>query len=257
MAEITATRIVGTLSLALGLSLVPVARADPAADMAQKRAAEVGLQPGQFLDQSTAAQAKGLLPPEILKHYETGEYRTRSSPTRRTAALMAPTSTPRPSETPRSSTSTTTARSSTRPRRSSPRTSTVRLFQSRSERCARRREGALELLLQLLLEREQPQRDRPRVGESERGRAQGGPGRVLQVLRRPAARPEARRKSSEPAFPIHRRDLGSVDLYGTAALDWRFRDPSQRDSVWAYVPALRRIRGLSPPTAPTAFSART
>jgi hypothetical protein len=37
-----------------------------------------------------------------------------------------------------------------------------------------------------------------------------------------------------------------ADLYGTASLDWRYRDPSQRDAIWAYVPALRRIRGLSP-----------
>jgi uncharacterized protein DUF1329 len=36
------------------------------------------------------------------------------------------------------------------------------------------------------------------------------------------------------------------DLYGTTALGWRYRDPGQRDAVWAYVPALRRIRALSP-----------
>jgi hypothetical protein len=36
------------------------------------------------------------------------------------------------------------------------------------------------------------------------------------------------------------------DLYGTTALGWRFRDPGQRDQNWAYVPALRRIRALSP-----------
>jgi hypothetical protein len=36
------------------------------------------------------------------------------------------------------------------------------------------------------------------------------------------------------------------DLYGTTALGWRFRDPGKRDAAWAYVPALRRIRGLSP-----------
>jgi hypothetical protein len=36
------------------------------------------------------------------------------------------------------------------------------------------------------------------------------------------------------------------DLYGTTALGWRFRDAGKRDSAWAYVPALRRIRGLSP-----------
>src|SRR5258705_5236253 len=44
------------------------------ADMAKKKAAEVGLQPGMTLDPSTAALAKGLLPPEILAHYEKGEF---------------------------------------------------------------------------------------------------------------------------------------------------------------------------------------
>lgn len=37
-----------------------------------------------------------------------------------------------------------------------------------------------------------------------------------------------------------------ADLNGTAALTWRYRDPTKRDSNWAYVPALRRIRAVSP-----------
>ncbi|MGH7823135.1 MAG: DUF1329 domain-containing protein [Candidatus Binatia bacterium] len=37
-----------------------------------------------------------------------------------------------------------------------------------------------------------------------------------------------------------------ADLYGTTALQWRYRDPGKRDSNWAYVPALRRVRALSP-----------
>jgi len=44
--------------------------------------------------------------------------------------------------------------------------------------------------------------------------------------------------------------LGTVvtpaDLQGTASLTWRYRDPEKRDSVWAYVPALRRVRAVSP-----------
>ncbi len=40
--------------------------------------------------------------------------------------------------------------------------------------------------------------------------------------------------------------LEPADLYGTAALDWRFRDGDKRDLVWAYVPALRRVRQVSP-----------
>ena len=37
-----------------------------------------------------------------------------------------------------------------------------------------------------------------------------------------------------------------ADLQGTASLTWRYRDPDKRDSVWAFVPALRRVRAVSP-----------
>ena len=37
-----------------------------------------------------------------------------------------------------------------------------------------------------------------------------------------------------------------ADLAGTAALNWRYRDPTKRDSAWAFVPALRRVRAVSP-----------
>ena len=41
-------------------------------------------------------------------------------------------------------------------------------------------------------------------------------------------------------------DQAPADLNGTAALTWRYRDPDKRDSSWAYVPALRRVRAVSP-----------
>lgn len=37
-----------------------------------------------------------------------------------------------------------------------------------------------------------------------------------------------------------------ADVQGTAALTWRYRDPTKRDSAWTYVPALRRVRAVSP-----------
>ncbi len=37
-----------------------------------------------------------------------------------------------------------------------------------------------------------------------------------------------------------------ADLNGTSALTYRYRDPGKRDSSWAYVPALRRVRAVSP-----------
>lgn len=40
--------------------------------------------------------------------------------------------------------------------------------------------------------------------------------------------------------------LFPADLHGTAALTWRYRDPEKRDNAWAFVPALRRVRAVSP-----------
>jgi hypothetical protein len=37
-----------------------------------------------------------------------------------------------------------------------------------------------------------------------------------------------------------------ADLQGTVAMTHRFRDPTKRDQVWTYVPALRRTRAVSP-----------
>ncbi|HEX6131432.1 MAG TPA: DUF1329 domain-containing protein [Actinomycetota bacterium] len=37
-----------------------------------------------------------------------------------------------------------------------------------------------------------------------------------------------------------------ADVQGTGALTWRYRDPTKRDSAWTYVPALRRVRAVSP-----------
>lgn len=37
-----------------------------------------------------------------------------------------------------------------------------------------------------------------------------------------------------------------ADLNGTASLVWRFRDAERRDQSWTYVPALRRVRQVSP-----------
>jgi len=37
-----------------------------------------------------------------------------------------------------------------------------------------------------------------------------------------------------------------ADLNGTAALSYRYKDPGKRDASWAYVPALRRVRAVSP-----------
>jgi Protein of unknown function (DUF1329) len=40
--------------------------------------------------------------------------------------------------------------------------------------------------------------------------------------------------------------VSPADVNGTANITWRYRDPGKRDSSWAYVPALRRVRQVSP-----------
>ncbi|HWP64949.1 MAG TPA: outer membrane lipoprotein-sorting protein [Candidatus Limnocylindria bacterium] len=37
-----------------------------------------------------------------------------------------------------------------------------------------------------------------------------------------------------------------ADVNGTAALTWRYRNPEKRDASWTFVPALRRVRAISP-----------
>ncbi|MFN8544434.1 MAG: DUF1329 domain-containing protein [Candidatus Binatia bacterium] len=37
-----------------------------------------------------------------------------------------------------------------------------------------------------------------------------------------------------------------ADLQGTAALSYRYKDATKRDNLWTYVPALRRVRSVSP-----------
>lgn len=40
--------------------------------------------------------------------------------------------------------------------------------------------------------------------------------------------------------------MSPADLNGLTALTWRFKDGKKRDQNWAYVPALRRVRAVSP-----------
>ncbi|HEV7735250.1 MAG TPA: DUF1329 domain-containing protein [Candidatus Binatia bacterium] len=40
--------------------------------------------------------------------------------------------------------------------------------------------------------------------------------------------------------------VSPADLQGTATLNYRWIDPTKRDALWTYVPALRRVRAVSP-----------
>lgn len=60
--------------------------------------------------------------------------------------------------------------------------------------------------------------------------------------------PERYRPANDQNFSTQQlvRAISPADLQGTTALSWRYRDPDQRDSNWVYVPALRRVRAVSP-----------
>lgn len=61
--------------------------------------------------------------------------------------------------------------------------------------------------------------------------------------------PEDERPTSNPENFLYRNlslVVGPADLNGTAALTWRYREAEKRDSTWAFVPALRRVRATSP-----------
>jgi len=60
--------------------------------------------------------------------------------------------------------------------------------------------------------------------------------------------PEGERRPNPDNFSVRFLTITTspADLNGTAALSWRYRDPAKRDSNWAYVPALRRVRAVSP-----------
>jgi hypothetical protein len=61
--------------------------------------------------------------------------------------------------------------------------------------------------------------------------------------------PPARRSMDDPldlASQLRAVVTSPADLHGTTSLAWRFRGADRRDQSWAYVPALRRVRQVSP-----------
>ncbi|TMB13528.1 MAG: DUF1329 domain-containing protein [Deltaproteobacteria bacterium] len=61
--------------------------------------------------------------------------------------------------------------------------------------------------------------------------------------------PEEERLPDNPQNFLYQQIVlvkGPADLQGTGSLSWRYQDPQKRDSAWAYVPALRRVRAVSP-----------
>ena len=236
------------LSLAVLLaSLGDVVALAQDAEMAKKRAAEVGLQPGMTLDPSTAALAKGLLPPEILKHYEKGEYKNEI------VAWPAGVGTHGPdfdAQTKRNAESLTLDDKGTIVDKASGKQPPYIYGTPFPNVDAKDPRAPIKILWNYFynyywngnshnvvdLVWVNPTGADRKAGQDVYFKYYDG----LAPDLRPADNPLNLLSQFIAAT------IDPQDLYGTTALGWRYRDPQQRDSVWAYVPALRRIRGLSP-----------
>jgi len=207
-----------------------------------------GAQPGVMLDKTTADEAKGAPPARDLQALQERRLTTTSSSTSELEVGVGRTASTRPPNGTASTwRSTSTSRRSTRPPASVPTTS--RVCRSRTSPQDDPQAGYKALWkprLRVLHGRQQPQLDAAQLDQPLGHRPLLGAGCVLPLLRRAAAKYSAANEPAEHALPVPRRQREPADLQGTAALGYRFKDPTKRDLSWAYVPALRRVRAVSP-----------
>ncbi len=235
------------LAIAIGFATsTGAARADDA-EMAKKRAAEIGLAPGMVLDQSTAALAKGLLPPEILKHYENGEYRNEI------LAYPASGGTHGPdfdAQTKRNAETLTVDANGTIVDKGTNKQPPYVYGTPFPNIDPKDPQAGIKVLWNFFYNYYWNGNSHNIIelvwvnpGGVERKAGQDVYFKYYDGLP-PDLKPAENPQNLLSQFLAI--TTSPVDLYGTAALDWRYRDAAQRDSVWAYVPALRRIRALSP-----------
>ncbi len=235
-------------AVALGmLCLAVTAVAQGATEMERKRAEEIGLAPGVVLQASTASLAKGLLPPEILKHYEAGEYSNPIADWPLRKGTLGPDF---EAETRRNA-------------------ETLAVSQEGSiiDRATGNQPPYIYGTPFPNIDPADPTAGVKVVwnffynyywnGNSHNvvDLAWVNPGGVDRKAGQDVffkyydGLPPDVRPSGNPLNLLSQfiaATTAPADLYGTTALDWRYRDSGKRDSVWAYVPALRRIRALSP-----------
>ena len=241
-------RTVWILALSGLFLAVPVLAQPGSSEKQQESAAEPVLRPGMVLDQTTASLAADYLPPEILAHYQRGEYRNEivdwplgknkvapifAQQTKRNAGTLAVNEvgtiiekatgkqppyiygTPFPNIDP------------------SDRMAAVKILWNYLYTADYWNGNTDDEVSVLFLRPDGLERTvRQRV---QFKRYEGVP---------PEFRPPENRHNLLAQFVS--QTTQPVDLYGTVALSWRFRDADKRDQVWAYVPALRRVRAVSP-----------
>ena len=135
---------------------------------AQNATATDGLKPGDVLNETNWQKAEGLLPPEILKHYQSGEYANPIVDWPREKYEWPPDFPPRLRRMPGNSTSMTPGRSSRREAESSRRTSSAFRFRSSTATTQGRHQDAVEQLLCALVLRHRCMPSRSSIGSLPR-----------------------------------------------------------------------------------------
>jgi hypothetical protein len=241
--------LIGTVALAtglLGMSAPGFAAPPGGSEMAAKQAAEVGLKPGDILGKDNWELAKDLLPPEILRHYREGEY---ANPIidwpvgtyRWDPQFKAATETNRGRYGVSQSGTVVELSTGTQPPfvyglpfpdidSRDPAAGIKALWNFNYQYWS---EGNSHNVV--LLDWVNPARiDREAVQD-------------VHFLYYDGQAPAYRRPNpSNFSGQFIANATSPADLNGTAALTWRYRDSDKRDSNWVYVPALRRVRAVSP-----------
>jgi hypothetical protein len=241
----------GALLLGIALSFAPTSAGGQGGveeEMAKKRAAEVGLQPGMMLDQSTAALAKGLMPPEILAHYEKGEYANKIAVNYpANGGTLGPDFA---AETARNAEKLTVDANGTIIDKTTGKQPPYVYGTPFPNVDAKDPQAGVKVLWNFFYGyywngNSHNTIDLVWVNPNGVDRKAG---QEVYFKYYDGLPPDLRPKDNPLNLLSQFIAISTSpqDLYGTTALDWRYRDPAQRDSVWAYVPALRRIRGLSP-----------
>src|SRR5882724_10207775 len=228
--------------------------AEDDAAMAKKKAAEIGLQPGMTLDQSTAALAKGLLPPELLAHYEKGEFVNKIA-----SNYPANGGTHGPDFDAQSKKNATTL--------------DVDDNGTIIDKGNKKQPDYIYGTPFPTIDAKDPHAGVKVLWNFFYNYYWNGNSHNIIDLVWVSANVIDRKAGQDVFFkyydglppdlkPPNPQNLfffndtattDPTDLYGTASFDWRYRDPNQRDAIWAYVPALRRIHGLSPANRSNGF----
>jgi len=228
--------------LALTIVAAPASGAGPRAGAAGK-----ALAPGTVLDETTAPLAAGLLPPELLAHYRKGEYRNKIADWPVGRGTMGPefeAQTRRNAEVLTVDAEGTIVDKKTGRQppfvygvpfpKIDPADPTAGIKVVWNQFYAYWWNGNNRTLIDLVWL--QP-------GEVDRKVTQDVYFKYYDGIP-PDLRPPHNPDNLSPQFLSTTR--WPADLNGTTALTWRYRDARKRDSVWAYVPALRRVRAVSP-----------